>query len=144
MKVQFNSDDNLSLKKTLELDNVEIVAWSLLQENSKYYPYVFLDNCVNYRCYILIEYYIYKGIDINKTSASKFIFYNFFIIFYNKMIIIIYFLLATISYQYFLEKEFNFHLDVYNACHDVLMMSMNLNDIDFLNIHGADYRCMLI
>ena len=60
------------------------------------------------------------------------------------MIIIIYFLLATISYQHFLEKEFNFHLDVYNACHDVLMMSMNLNDIDFLNIHGADYRCMLI
>ena len=47
------------------------------------------------------------------------------------MIIIIYFLLAIISYQYFLEKEFNFHLDVYNACHDVLMMSMNLNDIDF-------------
>ena len=60
------------------------------------------------------------------------------------MIIMIYFLLATISYQYFLEKEFKFHLDVYNTCHDVLMMSMNLNDIDFLNIHGADYRCMLI
>ena len=60
------------------------------------------------------------------------------------MFIIIYFLLATISYQYFLEKEFKFHLDVYNTCHDVLMMSMNLNDIDFLNIHGADYRCMLI
>ena len=33
--------------------------------------------------------------------------------------------------------------DVCNGCHDVLMMSMNLNDIAVLNIHGLDYRCII-
>ena len=43
----------------------------------------------------------------------------------------------------FLDKEFNFHLDVCNGCHDVLMMSMNLIDIAILNIKGADYCCII-
>ena len=30
-----------------------------------------------------------------------------------------------------------------NGCHDVLMMSMNLCDIAFLNIHGGEYRCII-
>ena len=28
-------------------------------------------------------------------------------------------------------------------CHDVLRMSMNLSDIAILNIHSADYRCII-
>ena len=36
-----------------------------------------------------------------------------------------------------LDKEVKFQADVYNGCHDVLMIS-NLRDIVILNIHGAD------
>ena len=43
----------------------------------------------------------------------------------------------------FLDKEFNFHFNVCNGCHDVLMMSMNLSDIAILNIKGADYCCII-
>ena len=42
----------------------------------------------------------------------------------------------------FLDKEFTFQQNVCNACHDVLMMPMNLSDIAFLNIHGLDYCCI--
>ena len=41
----------------------------------------------------------------------------------------------------FLGKGFKFQPHVCNGCHDVLMMSMSLSNIDMLNIHGADYRC---
>ena len=40
-------------------------------------------------------------------------------------------------------KCFKFQLDVYNGCDDLLMMSMNLNDIAILNINGAIYCCIL-
>ena len=33
--------------------------------------------------------------------------------------------------------------DVCNGCHDVLTMSMNLNDTATLNIHGVDYIVVL-
>ena len=39
----------------------------------------------------------------------------------------------------FYIKGFKFQPDFCNGCHDVLMMSMSLSDIDNLNIHGADY-----
>ena len=52
-----------------------------------------------------------EGIDVNKTSASKGC-----IIF---------------NYWYFLDKGFRFQPDVWNVCLDVLMMSMNLNDMLF-------------
>ena len=38
----------------------------------------------------------------------------------------------------FLGKEFNFQQDVSNGCHDVLMMSINLNNIATLNTIGVD------
>ena len=63
------------------------------------------------------------GIDVNNTSASK-----LFIIFH---------------YKYFLDKGFRFQATVFNGCHDVLMMSMNLNNIAILNIHGIDYHCII-
>ena len=44
-------------------------------------------------------------------------------------------------YWYFLNKDFKFQPNVCNRCHDLLMMSMNLSDIDILNIKSADYRC---
>ena len=66
---------------------------------------------------------VFEGIDANKTSVSKEC-----IICYN---------------QYFLYKGFKFQLDVYNRCHDVLLMSANLDDIAILNIRGADCCCII-
>ena len=43
----------------------------------------------------------------------------------------------------FLDKGFKFQLHVYNGCHDVLMMSDNLNDIAILKINNADYCCII-
>ena len=61
-----------------------------------------------------------EGIDINKTSESK--------------------ECGICHYWYFLNKVFKFQPDVCNRRHDVLTMSINLSDIDILNINGVDYR----
>ena len=64
-----------------------------------------------------------KGIDVNKTSASK--------------------ECDVCHYWYFLNYSFKFQPNVCNRCHDLLMMSMNLSDIAILNIKGSDYRCII-
>ena len=46
MRVKFNSDDNLSLNKALNFPSVTIIARSVLEEDGKYYPQVFLDECL--------------------------------------------------------------------------------------------------
>ena len=43
MKTKFNSDDNLSLNKTIEIHIATIVISAVFHENDKYYPQVFLD-----------------------------------------------------------------------------------------------------
>ena len=65
---------------------------------------------------------ISEGIDVNKTSASK--------------------EYINCYYWCFLYKRFKFQLDVCNGCHDVLIMSVNLNDTAILNIRRVDYRCI--
>ena len=72
MKIKFSSDDNLLLNKILKLHNMTIVIRSVFQEDGKYYPQVFLDECL-YELKML-EYHridISEGIDIDKTNASK-------------------------------------------------------------------------
>ena len=54
-----------------------------------------------------------EGIDSNKTSASK--------------------ECCKCHYGYFLNKGLKFQLYVCNGCHDILMMSVNLNEIAVLN-----------
>ena len=46
-------------------------------------------------------------------------------------------------YWYFLNKGFKFQPNVYDRCHDLLMMSMNLNDIAIWNIKGSDYYSII-
>ena len=53
-----------------------------------------------------------KGIDINKTGASK--------------------ECDICHYWYFLDKGVKLRLDVYNGCHDLLAMSMNFSNIAIL------------
>ena len=43
LKRKFNSNDDLPLKKTLELHNMIIVVISAFDEDNKYYPKSFLD-----------------------------------------------------------------------------------------------------
>ena len=57
---------------------------------------------------------VFGEIDVNKTSASK--------------------ECDIRHYWYFLNKGFRFQSYVYNQCHDLLIMSMNLSDIAILKI----------
>ena len=43
MKTRFNSDDDLPLKKTIELHNIITVVRSLFNDGSKHYSQIFLD-----------------------------------------------------------------------------------------------------
>ena len=45
MKIKFNSDDELPLYKTIEIPTITIVR-AAFHENNKYYPQVFLDECL--------------------------------------------------------------------------------------------------
>ena len=46
IKIKFNSDDELFLNKTIEIPSIAIVIRSIFIENSKYYPQIFLDECL--------------------------------------------------------------------------------------------------
>ena len=98
MKIKFNSDDDLPLNRILKLHNLTIVVSSVFQENGKYYPQVFLDECL-YELQML-EYDridISEGIDINKTNTSK--------------------ESDICHYMYFLDKGFKYEHSLCNGCH---------------------------
>ena len=46
MKIKFNPDDQLPLNKTIEIPRMIIVVRAIFYENKKYYPQVFLDECL--------------------------------------------------------------------------------------------------
>ena len=46
MKIKFNSNDDLTLDKILKLHSLTIVVRSVFQEDNKYYPQFFLDECL--------------------------------------------------------------------------------------------------
>ena len=46
MKIKFKSDDELPLNKTIEIPSMVIVVIAIFYENNKYYPKVFLDECL--------------------------------------------------------------------------------------------------
>ena len=64
-----------------------------------------------------------ERIDINETCASK--------------------ECVICHYWYFLEKGLKFQCYVCNRCHDVQMMSINLNNIAISNINSVDYHCII-
>ena len=72
MKIKFDTDDNLSLNKTLKLHNMTIVIGSVFEEPGKFYPQVYLDECL---CELqMLEYNtinISEGTNIKKTNASE-------------------------------------------------------------------------
>ena len=46
MKIKFNSYDELPVNKTRKIPTMEIVVRAVFHENSKYYPQVFIDQCL--------------------------------------------------------------------------------------------------
>ena len=69
---------------------------------------------------------ISEGIDVNKTSESK--------------------ECNICHYRYFLDKEFKFKPDVCKGCkgcYILLMMSINLSNIAYLNLKDANYCCVI-
>ena len=46
IKIKFVSADELSLIKKIEIPTIAIVVRTIFLENSKYYPQVFLDECL--------------------------------------------------------------------------------------------------
>ena len=46
MKIKFNSDDNLSLKKVRKLRNLTIIARYVFEEDGKNYLEVFVNDCL--------------------------------------------------------------------------------------------------
>ena len=46
MKISFNSDDDLPLNKQLRFINLTIIVRTVFEENGKYYPQIFLGECL--------------------------------------------------------------------------------------------------
>ena len=57
MKIKFNSDEKLRLNKTIVIPIITIVIRAVFHKNNKYYPQVFVDECLCklWKCYIMIE-----------------------------------------------------------------------------------------
>ena len=45
-KINFNTDDNLPLKKSLKLYLLTIIVKCIFEEDGKFYPQLFLDDCL--------------------------------------------------------------------------------------------------
>ena len=46
MKIKFDSDDKLPLNKQLKFLSVTVVIRSVFEDDGKYYPQAFLDDCL--------------------------------------------------------------------------------------------------
>ena len=66
---------------------------------------------------------ISEGFDVNNTTASK--------------------ECNICHHLYFINYSFKFQPNVFNRCHDLLMIIINLSDIATLNIKGSDYHCII-
>ena len=121
MKIRFSSDGDLPLNKILKLHNLTIIARSLFEKDGKYYPQVFLDECL----YEYDKIDISEGIDINKTNVSK--------------------EYKICHYWHILDKNFKYEPPyLCNGCHDLMKKAMNFNDVAIVSIKGNDYRIYAI
>ena len=46
MKIKFNTDDNIPLNKFIYLSTITIIIRSVTKKDDKYYPQLFLDDCL--------------------------------------------------------------------------------------------------
>ena len=121
MKTRFESDDDLPLDKTFSISDMIIVAGSVLEKNSKYYP----QN--------LLHEYAYK---LNKCCNTK------ILMFQKELTLIKQVHQKNICFVFFKDVGFKFEPHVCNKCHDVLMTAYELKNIAILNVKGVDFRCI--
>ena len=110
MKIKFDTDNNLSLNKTIRLHNMTIIIRSVFKGNGEFYRQIYLDECF-YELWIL-EYNrinISEGIDSNKSNASKGC--------------------KICHYWYFKDIEFKYELYLWNGYHDLMQKAFNFNDV---------------
>ena len=57
MKIKFNSDDDMPLNKQLKFINLTIIVRTVFEEDGKYYPQIFLHECLCelQKCYSMKE-----------------------------------------------------------------------------------------
>ena len=46
LKIKFNTDDNIPLNKIIYFPTITIIIRSVTKEDDKYYPQLFLDDCL--------------------------------------------------------------------------------------------------
>ena len=46
MKIKFDTDDNIQLNKIIYFPTATIIVRSVTQKDGKYYPQLFLDDCL--------------------------------------------------------------------------------------------------
>ena len=46
LKIKFNTDDNIPLNKIIYFPTITIIIRSITKEDDKYYPQLFLDDCL--------------------------------------------------------------------------------------------------
>ena len=46
MKIKFSSDDDFPLNKQLKFMSLTIIVRTVFEEDGKYYPQIFLDECL--------------------------------------------------------------------------------------------------
>ena len=50
---------------------------------------------------------------------------------------------CMICHYWFLNHGFKFQDSICNGCHDLTMVSVNINDITIINVKNVDYRCII-
>ena len=98
-----------------------IVVRSVFEENGKFYPHVYLDEClydIKMLKYHRID--ISEGIDVNKTNVSK--------------------KCDIFHYCYFKDIGFKFESCLCNGYHDLLRKAINFNDVAIVSVKRKDYR----
>ena len=78
MKITFNTDDNFPLNKPLKLQLLTIIVTYIFEEDGKFYPQFYLDDCLyelrvanNLQVLEFDRVDISEEIDVNKTNVSK-------------------------------------------------------------------------
>ena len=46
MKIKFNSDDDIPLNKQLNFHTTTVIIRNIFEKDGKYYPQIFLDECL--------------------------------------------------------------------------------------------------
>ena len=117
MKIKFDTNDNLPLNKPLNLHILTITVRPVFEEEGKFYPQVYLDEClyeIKMQEYNKID--ISKEIDVNKTIASE--------------------ECDICRYWYFKDIGFKYEPHLCNVYHDLIQKAMSFNDVSTVYVRG--------